>query len=201
VCPCLRKVINLLTTHWLTAIRSRAVSVAVLSGQSLLALCPAGHHFPSSAPNITVPAGFLVWFLCLINQVRGRVVYFGPTGNACIDYLKGISNTQQPTKDPSSPLSHTGSTAPAVPLLNPIQKQQLADGSVVGLNPAEWLVDLFTQADREGRGGDFADVYDASSLKQVHRCHHSGQHHQYGRMGFYMPPDLSSVYPAVLNAL
>lgn len=106
-------------------------------------------------------------FDSLMMLVRGRVVYFGPTGNACIDYLKGISNTQQPTKDPSSPLSHTGSTAPAVPLLNPIQKQQLADGSVVGLNPAEWLVDLFTQADREGRGGDFADVYDASSLKQM----------------------------------
>jgi hypothetical protein len=90
-------------------------------------------------------------------------VYFGPTGNSCIDYLTAISNTQLHSKDTSS----TGKTAPAVPLLSAVQSQQLADGSVVSLNPAEWLVDLFTQADRDGRGTDFADVYDASQLKQV----------------------------------
>lgn len=98
-------------------------------------------------------------------QVRGRVVYFGPTGNGCTDYLKGIDSSYHAKgKDASSKTS-----APAVPLLNAVQSQQLADGSVVGLNPAEWLVDLFTQADREGRGADFADAYDASQLKQVMR--------------------------------
>lgn len=93
-------------------------------------------------------------------QVRGRVVYFGCTGNGCINYLKGINTAQQDSKDSSK-------TAPAVPLLTAVQSQQLSDGSIVGLNPAEWLVDLFTQADRDGRGGDFADAYDASELKQV----------------------------------
>lgn len=122
-------------------------------------------------------------------QIRGRVVYFGPTGNACVDYLKSISHTQQqhqqqpnapqqPAKDPSvttAAAADPGSpapwktAAPALPLLSATQQQQLDDGSVVSLNPAEWLVDLFTQADREGRGGDFADVYDASHLKQVRR--------------------------------
>jgi hypothetical protein len=116
-------------------------------------------------------------------QVRGRVVYFGlATGNSCINYLKGITTTsnshsqshphphQQPQRQPPKDPSSNGSmTAPAVLLLNQVQSQQLADGSVVGLNPAEWLVDLFTQADRDGRGGDFADAYDASQLKQVCR--------------------------------
>ena len=110
-------------------------------------------------------------------------MYFGPaTGNACINYLKGITTNSnsshshphsqqrpqdQPPKGPSSNGSTGSKTAPAVPLLNDVQSQQLADGSVVALNPAEWLVDLFTQADRDGRGGEFADAYDASQLKQV----------------------------------
>jgi len=101
-------------------------------------------------------------FDSLMMLVRGRVVYFGPTGNGCIDYLKRVSSTYQPQGKDAS-----GKTAPAGPLLNVVQSQQLADGSIVGLNPAEWLVDLFTQADREGRGGDFADAYDASQLKQA----------------------------------
>jgi hypothetical protein len=91
-------------------------------------------------------------------------VYFGPTGNGCVDYLRGIDSSHHTrSKDAGA----GGKTAPAVPLLNAVQSKQLADGSVVGLNPAEWLVDLFTQADRDGRGGDFADAYDASQLKQV----------------------------------
>jgi hypothetical protein len=39
--------------------------------------------------------------------------------------------------------------------------------SVASMNPAEWLMDVFTQADRQGKGGDLADAYDASELKQV----------------------------------
>jgi hypothetical protein len=93
------------------------------------------------------------------------VVYFGPTGSSSINYLKGLAAAQQ-GKDVSS---ISGKTAPAVPLLTAVQAGQLAEGSVVGMNPAEWLVDLFTQADREGRGGDFADAYDASPLKQVRK--------------------------------
>eukprot|EP00877_Chromochloris_zofingiensis_P004326 jgi/Chrzof1/13895/Cz08g16130.t1 len=31
---------------------------------------------------------------------------------------------------------------------------------------AEWLVDLFTEADRMGKGGEFADAYDVSQLKK-----------------------------------
>lgn len=110
-----------------------------------------------------ISAGPQVALLSVASQVRGRVVYFGPTGNGCIDYLRSINTSQLYSKD----VSGTGNTAPAVPLLNAVQSQQLADGSVVSLNPAEWLVDLFTQADRDGRGADFADVYDASQLKQV----------------------------------
>lgn len=34
---------------------------------------------------------------------------------------------------------------------------------------AEWLVDLFTEADRMGKGGEFADAYDVSQLKKVSR--------------------------------
>lgn len=103
--------------------------------------------------------------------MRGRIVYFGRTGDGLTSYLKDINSSwmQQPhSKDSSTTGAGAGSkTAPAVPLLNAVQAQQLADGSVVGLNPAEWLVDLFTQADRDDRGGDFADAYDASQLKQV----------------------------------
>lgn len=55
----------------------------------------------------------------------------------------------------------------AQPLLSGKQMQQLVDGSVVSLNPAEWLVDVFTQADREGRANGCADAYAASQLKQV----------------------------------
>ena len=92
-------------------------------------------------------------------------MYFGPTGNGCIEYLRGIDSSQHAHSKDAGGVG--GKTAPAVPLLNAVQLKQLVDGSVVGLNPAEWLVDLFTQADREGRGGDFADAYDASQLKQV----------------------------------
>lgn len=106
-----------------------------------------------------------------LGQVGGRVVYCGRTGDGLTSYLKDINSSwmQQPhSKDSSAAGAEAGSkTAPTVPLLNAVQAQQLADGSVVGLNPAEWLVDLFTQADRDGRGGDFADAYDASQLKQV----------------------------------
>lgn len=115
-------------------------------------------------------------FDSLMMLVRGRVVYFGRTGDGLTSYLKDINSSwsqqQQQTHSKDSSTIDTGAaagskTAPAVPLLNAVQAQQLSDGSVVSLNPAEWLVDLFTQADRDGRGGDFADAYDASQLKQA----------------------------------
>jgi hypothetical protein len=108
-----------------------------------------------------------VFTLIAVCQVRGRVVYFGPTGNSCIEYLRNMHTSHTARSKDFKTSSNGGKTAPAVPLLNQVQSQQLADGSVVALNPAEWLVDLFTQADRDGRGGDFADAYDASQLKQV----------------------------------
>ena len=43
---------------------------------------------------------------------------------------------------------------------------KLAKEEATIYNDAEWLVDLFTEADREGRGGDFADAYDASQRKK-----------------------------------
>lgn len=86
-------------------------------------------------------------------------MYCGPTGDACIEYLKSISGSSSPAYAHQLPLPHSNNnkdaagglngapshTAPAVPLFNSVQQQQLADGSVVKLNPAEWLVDLFTQ--------------------------------------------------------
>ncbi len=36
-------------------------------------------------------------------------------------------------------------------------------------NDAEWLVDLFTDADRAGKAGELADAYDSSAHKQVWR--------------------------------
>lgn len=121
--------------------------------------------------------------------MRGRVVYFGRTGDGLTSYLKDINSSwmQQPvhSKHSSATAAGAGSkSAPAVPLLNVVQAQQLADGSVVGLNPAEWVVDLFTQAGRDGRGGDFADAYDASQLKQVGMptdCQSLSVHRLHGR--------------------
>jgi ABC-type multidrug transport system ATPase subunit len=75
-------------------------------------------------------------FDSLMMLVRGRMVYFGPTG------------------------------APAVAF---VQKDcaKLHSNDHAVLNEAEWLVDLFTEADRKGRGGEYADVYATSALAQT----------------------------------
>jgi hypothetical protein len=72
-------------------------------------------------------------------------VYFGKPGSAAVDYVRALSG--------SSGVMLT--------------QQQLDSSSAWCHNAAEWLVDVFTQADREGHGGAFADAYEASKLKQV----------------------------------
>jgi len=71
-------------------------------------------------------------FDSLMMLTRGRTVYFGPRGQAAIDYALA-----------SWP--HSGKGDP-------------------NANGAEWLVDLITSADREGRAAAFADTYAASPL-------------------------------------
>ena len=71
-------------------------------------------------------------FDSLMMLTRGRTVYFGPRGQAAIEYALA-----------SWP--HGGKGNPEA-------------------NGAEWLVDLITGADREGRAAAFADTYLASPL-------------------------------------
>eukprot|EP00879_Flechtneria_rotunda_P005742 GHRR01006043.1.p1 GENE.GHRR01006043.1~~GHRR01006043.1.p1 ORF type:complete len:547 (+),score=129.21 GHRR01006043.1:934-2574(+) len=87
-------------------------------------------------------------FDSLTMLIRGKVVYFGQTGPAATDYITNLHN------------QHGDS------LLGPNPQQPEAGAASAKLNPAEWMVDLFTQADREGRGAAYADAYNASSLKQ-----------------------------------
>ncbi|KAF6250828.1 P-loop containing nucleoside triphosphate hydrolase protein [Scenedesmus sp. NREL 46B-D3] len=84
-------------------------------------------------------------FDSLMMLVRGRAVYFGKPGNAAVDYVRALHG------------------APGIALT----QQQLDSSSAWAHNAAEWMVDVFTQADREGRGGAFADAYEASPLKQA----------------------------------
>jgi hypothetical protein len=74
-----------------------------------------------------------------------RAVYFGKPGDAAVQYVRALHGT------------------PGISLT----QQQLDSSSAWAHNAAEWMVDVFTQADREGRGGAFADAYEASALKQV----------------------------------
>jgi energy-coupling factor transporter ATP-binding protein EcfA2 len=71
-------------------------------------------------------------FDSLMMLTRGRVVYFGPVGQAAIDYALAT-------------WPHDG-------------------GGGHRVNGAEWLVDLITGADRDGRAASFADAYAASPL-------------------------------------
>ena len=66
--------------------------------------------------------------------LRGQVVYAGPNGPPAIDYIEVTS--------PASP--------------------PYAGGSGAFSNPAEWLVDVTTQADRDGRAGELAAAFAAS---------------------------------------
>jgi ABC-type multidrug transport system ATPase subunit len=76
-------------------------------------------------------------FDSLMMLVRGRMVYFGPTGAPAVAFVQHDCAKLQHSND------------------HPV------------LNEAEWLVDLFTEADRKGRGGEYADVYAGSSLAQA----------------------------------
>jgi hypothetical protein len=72
-------------------------------------------------------------FDALMMLTRGRTVYFGPRGQAAVDYAL----SSWPNKG--------------------VKGDNVA-------NPAEFLVDLITGADREGRAAAFADTYAASPL-------------------------------------
>lgn len=67
--------------------------------------------------------------------LRGRVVYFGPNGAAALQYFQALC-----------------------PCLDGLDQ----DGKKQG---AEWIVDLTTTADRQGRAGELADAYQKSELK------------------------------------
>ncbi|KAL4428045.1 hypothetical protein ABPG75_002134 [Micractinium tetrahymenae] len=67
--------------------------------------------------------------------LRGRVVYFGPNGAAALQYFQALC-----------------------PCLEGLDQ----DGKKQG---AEWIVDLTTTADRQGRAADLADAYAKSELK------------------------------------
>ncbi|WIA12825.1 hypothetical protein OEZ85_006453 [Tetradesmus obliquus] len=84
-------------------------------------------------------------FDSLMMLVRGRTVYFGKPGDAAVSYVRALHGAQGIT----------------------LTQQQLDSSSAWSHNAAEWMVDVFTQADREGRGGAFADAYEASTLKQA----------------------------------
>jgi len=118
-------------------------------------------------------------------QVRGRVVYFGPTGSACITHIKSISTTLhfQPSKQQrsgTSLLQHGKDTndldievASDRHAKGLVGAQHRMDESMASMNPAEWVMDVFTQADRQGKGDDFADAYNASELNLVRLPEHA----------------------------
>jgi hypothetical protein len=86
--------------------------------------------------------------------VRGQVVYFGAAGTAPLGAVASLR-----TGSPGATL-HTALTD--------------EEGSTAPGNPAEWLVDLFTRAEREGCVDEFVQQYAGSALKQVLvRCLHT----------------------------
>ncbi|CAL8464553.1 g4088 [Coccomyxa elongata] len=94
--------------------------------------------------------------------LRGRVVYFGPRGNEAVEYFKAA----------------------------PLPEGQMMTSLAEGANEAEWIVDITTQADRQQRGGMFADMYEASALKAANDEELDG-----------MLKQNSSVNPATLKEL
>ncbi|KAK9815892.1 hypothetical protein WJX72_011513 [[Myrmecia] bisecta] len=72
----------------------------------------------------------------MIILLRGRMVYFGEAGMHAMEYF-----------------------ALKFPDIKPFDASR-------GENEAEWLVDTTTRADRQGLAGDFADVYEASELRE-----------------------------------
>jgi hypothetical protein len=94
-------------------------------------------------------------------QQHGKAAH-APAHTAVIADAAGSSASAGSSPRPASP---------GGALLTPLQLQHLAaESGASSINLAEWLVDVFTLADREGRGGALADAYDASHLKQVLVC-------------------------------
>ena len=79
--------------------------------------------------------------------MRGQVVYFGAAGTAPLGAVASLR-----TGSPGATL-HTALTD--------------EEGSTAPGNPAEWLVDLFTRAERDGCVDEFVQQYAGSALKQV----------------------------------
>lgn len=95
-------------------------------------------------------------FDSLMLLIRGRVVYFGPTGPTATSYVKSLPGLES--------LGHK------LAISKSASNQNLVDADAAERHPAEWMMDCFTRADREKRGGEFADAYDISELKKV-CCH------------------------------
>ena len=86
--------------------------------------------------------------------IRGRVVYFGSTGPTATNYVKSLPGLET--------LGHK------LVMHKSTSSQNLVEADAADLHPAEWMMDLFTRADREKRGAEFADAFDCSELKKVH---------------------------------
>eukprot|EP00775_Hariotina_reticulata_P005937 gene5937-6176_t len=92
-------------------------------------------------------------FDSLMLLVRGRVVYCGPIiNNAPLQYVQSL--------DISAPET---AGKPRLSLQNRQHHPDVVHHTTA--NPAEWLIDCFTEADREGQGHLYADAYEASQLK------------------------------------
>eukprot|EP00878_Enallax_costatus_P031984 GHUV01035066.1.p1 GENE.GHUV01035066.1~~GHUV01035066.1.p1 ORF type:complete len:213 (+),score=44.45 GHUV01035066.1:731-1369(+) len=95
-------------------------------------------------------------FDSLMLLIRGRVVYFGPTGPTATNYVKSLPGLET--------LGHK------LAIHKSTSSQNLVEADAAELHPAEWMMDLFTRADREKRGVEIADAYDCSELKKVGGC-------------------------------
>lgn len=79
-------------------------------------------------------------------QVRGHTVYFGAAGAAPLDAVASLH-----------------ADGPGARL---VRRHSDLEGAAPG-HPIEWLIDMFTRAERDGCAEEFAEQYAGSALKQV----------------------------------
>lgn len=84
---------------------------------------------------------------CIVSaQVRGHTVYFGAAGAAPLDAVASLR-----VDGPGARL---------------VRRHSDLEGAAPSY-PIEWLIDMFTRAEREGCAEEFAEQYAGSALKQV----------------------------------